>query len=74
MKLLKCLVRCPGILKNLGLYPDEVCNSLITVTATINVSRNKFSESHFNGEAELSLGHYIRDLTNTTAKFVLYHM
>lgn len=61
-------------LKSLGLYPDEVCTSLITITATVNVSRNKFSESHFNGEAELSLGYYIRDLTNTTAKFILNHM
>lgn len=61
-------------LKSLGLYPDEVCTSVITIAATINVTRNKFSESHFNGEAQLSLGYYIRDLTNTTAKLILHHM
>ena len=63
-----------AFLKGTGAYPDEVCNSIITIGATINVSRNKFSEAHFNGEAQLILAVYIRDLTNTVSKLLVYHM
>jgi hypothetical protein len=58
----------------LNIYPEEVTNSIISTANLINNTRNKYSESHFNHQADNTLSIYIRDLTNSLSKLLIHHM
>lgn len=55
-------------------YPDEVLNGITNAANAIDKSRNRFSQSHFAGEAGRWLAVYIRDLVNTQIRLLLHFM
>jgi hypothetical protein len=55
-------------------YPDEVLNGITNAAYAIDKSRNRFSESHFAGEAGRWLAVYVRDLANTQIRLLLHFM
>lgn len=52
-------------------YPENIIALIGTVTNAISNARNKFSESHFNSEADEWLAEYARDNVNSIARLVL---
>ena len=52
-------------------YPDEVLNMISHVSHAVDRARNRFSESHFEGEAAHWLAMYVRDLVNTQIRLLL---
>lgn len=59
-------------LKEEGSFPKEIVNSMSTVTNAVTNSRNEFSESHFDKDANKWLAGYARDLTNSVGRLVLH--
>jgi hypothetical protein len=55
-------------------YPDEVLNGITNAAYAVDKSRNRFSESHFAGEAGSWLATYVRDLVNTQIRLLLHFM
>jgi hypothetical protein len=55
-------------------YPDEVLNLIKHSAHAVDRARNRFSESHFGGEAGLWLATYMRDLVNTQIRLLLHFM
>jgi hypothetical protein len=55
-------------------YPDEVLNLIKHSAHAVDRARNRFSESHFGGEAGLWLAAYMRDLVNTQIRLLLHFM
>jgi hypothetical protein len=55
-------------------YPDEALQMLNHIAHTIDKSRNKFSESHFDEKAQLWLAIFVRDLLNTEIRLLLHFM
>lgn len=51
-------------------YPGEALNMLSHICHTVNKARNKFSESHFDENAERWLAVFIRDLVNTEIRLL----
>lgn len=60
--------------KTISEYPDEVLNSVTQAAYAVDRSRNRFSESHFAGEAGSWLATYVRDLVNTEIRLLLHFM
>ena len=58
-------------LKEQGQFPEEIINSIVTITNAVANSRNKFSEAHFDGDAEKWLAMFARDLTNSVGRLLL---
>lgn len=52
--------------------PEQIINSIPTITNAIANSRNGFSESHFDQEAKNWLSVYARDLTNSIGRLLLH--
>lgn len=52
-------------------YPEAIIALMGSVTNAISNARNKFSESHFNSEADEWLAEYARDNVNSIARLVL---
>ena len=59
-------------LKAKGNFPEEIVNTLPTLTNGIANSRNSFSESHFDEDANKWLAMYARDLTNSIGRLLLH--
>lgn len=57
---------------NLHKYPDEAISMLSHIAHTVDRSRNKFSESHFEEEAGRWLAVFIRDLVNCEIRLLLH--
>lgn len=55
-----------------GNCPEEIINSIPTITNGIANSRNSFSESHFSNDANKWLAIYARDLTNSIGRLLLH--
>jgi hypothetical protein len=55
-------------------YPDEVLALIKTTAHALDRARNRFSESHFDGEAAAWLAIYVRDLVNTQIRLLLHFM
>jgi hypothetical protein len=55
-------------------YPDEVLNLIKHSAHAVNKARDRFSESHFGGEAGLWLAKYMRDMVNTQIRLLLHFM
>lgn len=55
-------------------YPDEVLNLIKHSAHAVDRARNRFSESHFGGEAGRWLATYMRDLVNTQIRLLLHFM
>jgi hypothetical protein len=52
--------------------PEQIINSISTITNAIANSRNSFSESHFDQDAQNWLSVYARDLTNSIGRLLLH--
>jgi len=59
-------------LKVEGSFPKEIVNSMSTISNAIANSRNEFSESHFDKDANKWLAIYARDLTNSLGRLILH--
>lgn len=59
-------------LKEKGDYPVEIVNSMSTISNAVANSRNEFSESHFDKDANKWLASYARDLTNSIGRLILH--
>lgn len=57
-----------------GSYPDDVLNMITHASHAVDRARNRFSESHFDEEAEHWLAVYIRDLVNTQIRLLLHFL
>ena len=55
-----------------GDFPEEIVNTIPTLTNGIANSRNSFSESHFAKDANKWLAIYTRDLTNSIGRLLLH--
>jgi hypothetical protein len=55
-------------------YPDEVLNLIKHSAHAVDRARNRFSESHFGGEAGLWLATYMRNMVNTQIRLLLHFM
>lgn len=54
--------------------PEQIINTIPSITNAIANSRNSFSESHFSQEAQRWLAVYARDLTNSIGRLLLHFM
>ena len=52
-------------------YPEEILNMVNHISHTIDRTRNRFSEAHFDEEADKWLAIYVRDLVNTQVRLLL---
>lgn len=57
---------------NIQSYPDEALNMLNHIGHTVDRARNRFSESHFDEEANRWLAVFIRDLVNSEIRLLLH--
>ncbi len=55
-------------------YPGEAFNTLTQIAHTVDRSRNRFSESHFDEEAGRWLAVFIRDLVNSEIRLLLHFL
>jgi hypothetical protein len=55
-------------------YPGEVFNVITQAANAINKVRDRFSESHFQNEADIWAATYVRDLVNTHICLLLHFM
>jgi hypothetical protein len=55
-------------------FPDEVLNLINHTSHAIDKARNRFSESHFGGEAGRWLAVYSRDIVNIQIRLLLHFM
>lgn len=64
-----------GYLRNtVRQYPDEALSMLTHVAHTVDRARNRFSESHFDQEADRWLAVFVRDLVNAEIRLLLEFM
>lgn len=61
-------------LSNKGNYPVLMVTSISTLTSAIANSRNSFSDSHFDKEANKWLATYSRDLVNSIGRLLLHFL
>ena len=54
--------------------PEQIINTISSITNAIANSRNGFSESHFDQDAQRWLAVYARDLTNSIGRLLLHFM
>lgn len=54
-----------------GPYPEQIVNSISTLTNAIANSRNGFSEAHFAGDSARWLALFARDMTNSIGRLLL---
>lgn len=59
-------------LREKGSFPEEIVNSIPTITNAVANSRNSFSESHFSKDANKWLAIFARDLTNSIGRLLLH--
>lgn len=59
-------------LREKGSFPEEIVNSIPTITNAVANSRNGFSESHFSKDANKWLAIFARDLTNSIGRLLLH--
>ncbi len=59
-------------LRKKGNYPEQIVNSIPTITNAVANSRNGFSESHFDKDANKWLAIFARDLTNSIGRLLLH--
>jgi hypothetical protein len=55
-------------------YPEESISMIGHIAHTIDKARNKFSESHFSGDASRWLSIFLKDLMNSTVRLLLNFM
>lgn len=55
-------------------YPDEVLNLVNHTSHAVDRARNRFSESHFGGDAGRWLAVYVRDVVNVQIRLLLHFM
>lgn len=60
--------------KTVDKYSDEAMNMLNHIAHTVDRSRNRFSESHFDEQAGRWLAVFVRDLVNAEIRVLLYFM
>lgn len=56
----------------LGVFPEQIVNSIPTITHAVANSRNGFSEAHFDKDANKWLALFARDLTNSIGRLLLH--
>jgi len=61
-------------LKDKDNFPEQIVNSIPTITNAVANSRNGFSESHFDKDANKWLAMFARDLTNSIGRLLLHFM
>lgn len=59
-------------LKFKGPYPTQMIVCISTLTNVIANSRNSFSESHFDQDANKWIANFARDLLNSVARLILH--
>lgn len=59
-------------LRALGAFPEQIVNSIPTITHAVANSRNGFSEAHFDEDANKWLALFARDLTNSIGRLLLH--
>ena len=59
-------------LRKKGNFPEQIVNSIPTITNAVANSRNGFSESHFDKDANKWLAIFARDLTNSIGRLLLH--
>jgi hypothetical protein len=59
-------------LKARGPFPEQIVNSIPTLTNAVSNSRNSFSESHFADDAHKWLALFARDMTNSIGRLLLH--
>jgi hypothetical protein len=59
---------------NIDKYPDEAFSILSNIAHTVDRSRNKFSESHFDEEAARWIALFVRDMVNAEIRLLLHFM
>lgn len=57
-----------------GNYPTQMVTSISTLTSAIANSRNSFSDSHFDNDANKWLAIYTRDLVNSIGRLLLHFL
>lgn len=55
-----------------GQFPEQIVNSIPTLTNAVANSRNGFSESHFGDDSQKWLAVFARDLTNSVGRLLLH--
>ena len=55
-------------------YPEQIIILISTITYAIGNSRNKFSDSHFDSNAEIWLAEFCRDCVNSVVRLILKFM
>ena len=55
-------------------YPEETLGMIGSISHIVDRARNKFSESHFEGEAAKWLATFVRDLVNSQIRLLLHFM
>jgi hypothetical protein len=61
-------------LSAVGNYPNQMVTSISTLTSAIANSRNSFSDSHFDNDANKWLAIYTRDLVNSIGRLLLHFL
>ena len=59
---------------NIDKYPDEAFSILSNIAHTVDRSRNKFSESHFDEVAARWIALFVRDMVNAEIRLLLHFM
>lgn len=59
-------------LRACGQFPEQIVNSIPTLTNAVANSRNGFSESHFGDDSQKWLAVFARDLTNSVGRLLLH--
>lgn len=52
-------------------YPENLIKFISNVANNISETRNKFSDSHFDKAAKMSMAQLIRDMVNSIGRFVI---
>jgi len=55
-----------------GNFPEQIVNSIPTITNAVANSRNGFSESHFDKDSNKWLAMFARDITNSIGRLLLH--
>ncbi|BBL75551.1 hypothetical protein [Methylomagnum ishizawai] len=61
-------------LRKTGAFPEQIVNSIPTITNAVANSRNGFSESHFDKDANKWLAIFARDLINSIGRLLLHFL
>jgi len=57
-----------------GSFPEQMVTSISTLTSAIANSRNGFSDSHFDNDANRWLANYSRDLVNSLGRLLIHFL